>query len=63
LQIERHSYWLVAGFKTRRGEQLDVPSGGMPGAWIGAIEGGTMPQIVGAQIGGRSMELLHSGST
>jgi hypothetical protein len=31
--------------------------GGIVGAWIGAIDGGTMGQIVGAQMGGMSIEL------
>jgi hypothetical protein len=54
---------LVVGFRTWRGEQLDVPTGGRTGAWSGAIEGGAIAQTSGAQIGGKSMELSHNGST
>src|ERR1700756_309817 len=63
LQIERHSYRLVAGFKTWRCEQPEVPIGGTIGVWIGVIEGGTRPQTAGAQSGGKSMELSHKGWT
>src|ERR1700730_3583769 len=37
--------------------------GGMTAGWIGVIDGGTRLQTVGAQSGGRSIELLHSGWT
>lgn len=39
--------------------QDSVPIGGTRGAWIGAIEGGVIGQTAGAQIGGRSSELLQ----
>lgn len=42
-------------------EQDDVPIGGTRGVWIGATDGGTMPQTVGGHIGGKSMELLQIG--
>jgi hypothetical protein len=43
------------------GAQLVVPIGGIIGLGIGWIDGGTMPQIVGGQIGGISNVLLHRG--
>jgi hypothetical protein len=39
----------------------DVPSGGMVGGLIGAIDGPAIAQMRGGQIGGMSIELLHSG--
>jgi hypothetical protein len=33
----------------------------MPSGWKGVIDGGTIEHIVGGQIGGKSIELLHSG--
>ena len=39
----------------------DVPSGGMVGGLIGAIDGPAIGQMRGGQIGGMSIELLHSG--
>jgi hypothetical protein len=46
---------------TRAGWQELVPSGGRAGAVIGGIAGATIGQIWGGQIGGRSIELSHSG--
>jgi hypothetical protein len=39
----------------------DVPSGGMVGGLIGAMEGPAIGQMRDGQIGGMSSELLHSG--
>jgi hypothetical protein len=39
----------------------DVPSGGIVGGLIGAIDGPAIGQMRGGQIGGISSELLHSG--
>jgi hypothetical protein len=39
-----------------------VPIGGTVGGAIGWTEGGVMPQTVGGHIGGRSIELEHSGT-
>jgi hypothetical protein len=39
----------------------DVPRGGIVGGLIGAMEGPAIGQMRGGQIGGISIELLHSG--
>jgi hypothetical protein len=39
----------------------EVPSGGIPGGWIGLIEIGGMAQTVAGQIGGTSIELTQGG--
>jgi len=43
--------------QTRACPHCDVPSGGSVAGLIGAIEGDAIGQIVGGQIGGRSIEL------
>ena len=39
----------------------DVPSGGMVGGLIGAIDGPAIGHMHGGQIGAMSIALLHSG--
>jgi hypothetical protein len=63
LQMLRHSYCRVAGLRTWRCEHCEVPRGGNCAGCIGAMEGGVGMQVIIGQIGGKSIELLHSGCT
>jgi hypothetical protein len=61
LQTLRHSYCLVAGLRTWRCEQCEVPSGGNCIDGSGAMESGASEHGVVGQSGGRSMLLEQSG--
>jgi hypothetical protein len=60
-QIVRHAYCPVYGFCTCSGPHELVPMGGTIGIGIGLIDGGTIPQIVGGQIGRKSIAYSQIG--